>query len=122
MANDITITVSATDYVYTEVVGAKPGTVLRGDLTNGTNSAPRYLEAGFQPGTAKRADQSLLKLSFSEVDPDDDTIVANYGLHIVGRRPRNSFVSDAEMLLVRDQLFEYLSDNTTFIQWLKGKL
>lgn len=122
MANDITITVDAVNYVFKEVIGAPKGQILRADLTNGTNAAPRKMFTGFTPGNGNRPDRSLFKLETNEVDSTDASKSALYSLHVVGARPRVSYVSDAEMILLKDQLVEYISDDTRFINWLKGSM
>lgn len=122
MANDLTITVDSVDYVFKEVIGAPKGQVLRADLTNGTNAEPRKLFTGFTPGNNGRPDRSLFKLETIEVDNTDASKSAAYSLHIVGARPRAEYVSDAELILLKDQLVEFISDDTRFINWLKGAM
>lgn len=89
------------------------------DVTNSTLALPRSLEIQHQPGSATKPDRHLVKLSYTDDDSVDVSLIETATVHMVITLPRRVVTPTIAKNLAK-QLADFAGDATLMDAILNG--
>lgn len=117
--SDVTITVSAVDYVYTPTYVA--GSQAIRSLVGSTFSEPETLEVSNTPGSKSKPFRLLVKLSTTKATEGDVVTIGTGQFHCVFTVPTDGTIAIADIQLLVQKMQAYLTDDKV-AQLLAGSL